>query len=213
MSVEIKNKKAAFSYFLTDSYTAGIQLRGTEIKSIRGGKASIVEAYCKFDGDELFIFNMHIDAYGNAGYVTHEPRRIRKLLMKRTELNKLQRKLRDVGGNGGADPAVYFEQRLCQAGHLCGQGQKIGRQAAHHQGQGPSQRDGQKGVNRGGGLNRGALIALRVNPVLLIEGGPIPQEMLQHVLHLHQETGVGYGQRAEILFLTIVEPIPNVHSA
>lgn len=97
MSIEIKNKKAAFSYFLTDSYTAGIQLQGTEIKSIRGGKASIMEAYCRFDGDELFIFNMHIDAYGNAGYVTHETRRIRKLLMKRTELNKLQRKLRDVG--------------------------------------------------------------------------------------------------------------------
>lgn len=97
MSIEIKNKKAAFSYFLTDSYTAGIQLQGTEIKSIRGGKASIMEAYCRFDGDELFIFNMHIDTYGNAGYVTHETRRIRKLLMKRTELNKLQRKLRDVG--------------------------------------------------------------------------------------------------------------------
>ncbi|MCH1582985.1 MAG: SsrA-binding protein SmpB [Flavobacteriales bacterium] len=97
MSVEIKNKKAAFSYFLTDQYTAGIQLQGTEIKSIRGGKASIVEAYCRFDGDEFFIFNMHIEAYGNAGYVTHEPRRIRKLLLKRTELNKLQRKLRDVG--------------------------------------------------------------------------------------------------------------------
>ena len=72
MSIEIKNKKAAFSYFLTDSYTAGIQLQGTEIKSIRGGKASIMEAYCRFDGDELFIFNMHIDAYGNAGYVTHD---------------------------------------------------------------------------------------------------------------------------------------------
>lgn len=115
MSIEIKNKKAAFSYFLTDSYTAGIQLQGTEIKSIRGGKASIMEAYCRFDGDELFIFNMHIDAYGNAGYVTHETRRIRKLLMKRTELNKLQRKLRDVGGDGSAHKTLHSSQRLCQA--------------------------------------------------------------------------------------------------
>ena len=97
MGVEIKNKKASFSYFLTDSYTAGIQLQGTEIKSIRAGKASIVEAYCRFRGDEFFIFNMHVETYDNAGYVTHEPRRIRKLLLKRTELTKLQRKLRDVG--------------------------------------------------------------------------------------------------------------------
>ncbi len=97
MGIEIKNRKAAFSYFLTDRYTAGIQLQGTEIKSIRAGKASIMEAYCKFQGDELFVFNMYIEVYGNAGYVTHEPRRIRKLLMKRTELSKLQRKLRDVG--------------------------------------------------------------------------------------------------------------------
>lgn len=97
MAVEIKNKKAAFSYFLTDAYTAGIQLQGTEIKSIRAGKASIVEAYCRFQGDEFFIFNMHIEPYDHAGYVTHEPRRIRKLLLKRTELTKLQRKLRDVG--------------------------------------------------------------------------------------------------------------------
>ena len=97
MGIEIKNRKAAFSYFLTDSYTAGIQLQGTEIKSIRAGKASIAEAYCRFQGDEFYVFNMHIEAYDHAGYVTHEPRRIRKLLMKRTELTKLQRKLRDVG--------------------------------------------------------------------------------------------------------------------
>jgi len=97
MAIEIKNRKAAFSYFLTDTYTAGIQLKGTEIKSIRAGKASIVEAYCRFQGDEFYVFNMHIETYDHSGYVTHEPRRIRKLLMKRTELSKLQRKLRDVG--------------------------------------------------------------------------------------------------------------------
>ena len=97
MGVEIKNRKAAFGYFLTDQYTAGIQLLGTEIKSIRAGKASIVEGYCRFDGDEFFIFNMNVEAYGHSGYVTHEPRRVRKLLLKRTELTKLQRKLRDVG--------------------------------------------------------------------------------------------------------------------
>ena len=71
MAVEIKNRKAAFSYFLTDQYTAGIQLLGTEIKSIRAGKASIVEAYCRFEGDEFFVFNMNVEAYDHAGYVTH----------------------------------------------------------------------------------------------------------------------------------------------
>jgi SsrA-binding protein len=97
MAVEIKNRKAAFSYFLTDQYTAGIQLLGTEIKSIRAGKASIVEAYCRFEGDEFYVFNMNVEAYDHSGYVTHNPRRMRKLLLKRTELSKLQRKLRDVG--------------------------------------------------------------------------------------------------------------------
>ena len=73
-----------------------------------------MEAYCKFEGDEFFIFNMHIDAYGNAGYVTHEPRRIRKLLMKRTELNKLQRKLRDVGVTVVPTRLFHLQQRLRQ---------------------------------------------------------------------------------------------------
>lgn len=97
MSVEIKNKKAGFQYHLLDEFTAGIQLQGTEIKSIRNGKASIVEGYCKFKGDELFIYNMYIAEYENAGHFTHNPKRARKLLLKRTELNKLQRKLKDVG--------------------------------------------------------------------------------------------------------------------
>ncbi len=96
-AVEIKNKKAAYSYFLTDSYTAGIQLMGSEIKSIRASKASITEAYCRFQGDELFVFNLYIAEYANAGYVAHDPRRPRKLLLQRTELKKLQKKMKDVG--------------------------------------------------------------------------------------------------------------------
>lgn len=97
MSVDIRNRKASFTYFLGDKYTAGIQLLGCEIKSIRHGKASIAEGYCRFDKDELYIFNMHIDPYPNAGHIDPIPRRQRKLLLKRTELNKLKRKLRDVG--------------------------------------------------------------------------------------------------------------------
>ena len=96
-AVEIKNKKASFNYFLTDDFTAGVQLMGSEIKSIRASKASITEAYCRFQGDELFVYNMYIAEYANAGYVAHDPRRPRKLLLQRTELRKLQKKMKDVG--------------------------------------------------------------------------------------------------------------------
>jgi len=97
VSTEIKNKKASFEYHLIDKFVAGIQLTGTEVKSIRNGKASIVEAYCRFQGDELFVVNMYIAEYDNRGYANHEPRRDRKLLLNRTELNKLKRKIKDIG--------------------------------------------------------------------------------------------------------------------
>ena len=97
MGVEIKNKKAIFLYHLLDEFTAGIMLKGTEIKSIRKGKASIVEAYCKFEGNDLFVYNMNIAEYENAGWTQHNPKRPRKLLLNQTELNKLKKKLKDVG--------------------------------------------------------------------------------------------------------------------
>lgn len=95
--VNIKNKKASFNYELLDKFDAGLQLLGTEIKSIRLGKASIAEAYCAFIGDELFVLNMNIAEYEQAGFVTHEPTRKRKLLLHKRELEKLQKKLKDQG--------------------------------------------------------------------------------------------------------------------
>ena len=97
MAVEIKNKKASYTYFLTDEFTAGIQLVGSEIKSIRAGKASIGEAYCRFNGGEFFVYNMYIAEYPNAGYTPHEVRRPRKLLLQKPELKKLGKRLKDVG--------------------------------------------------------------------------------------------------------------------
>ena len=97
MAVEIKNKKASFEYFLTDEFTAGMQLVGSEIKSIRAGKASITEAYCRFHDGEFFVFNAYIAEYPNAGYAGHDSRRPRKLLLKKVELRKLEKKLKDVG--------------------------------------------------------------------------------------------------------------------
>ena len=97
MSAEIKNKKASFTYFLEDEFTAGIQLNGCEIKSIRNGKASIAEAYCKMEKGEMWVINMHVDNYPNAGYVPQNPRRQRKLLLTKTEIKKLDKKLKNVG--------------------------------------------------------------------------------------------------------------------
>ncbi len=95
MANEIRNKKARFRYFLEDEFVAGIQLTGTEIKSIRSGKASIVEAFCKFKRGELFVTNMYIAEYENGGLANHKPKRDRKLLLNKNELFKLEKKLRD----------------------------------------------------------------------------------------------------------------------
>ena len=97
MAVNIKNKKASYTYFLTDELTAGLVLSGSEIKSIRAGKASITESYCRFDKGELWVHNMYVAEYPNAGYMPQDPRRKRKLLLQRTELKKLEKKVKDVG--------------------------------------------------------------------------------------------------------------------
>ncbi len=95
--VKIKNRKASFEFFLLEKFIAGIVLTGTEIKSLRGGKASINEAYCAFTGDELFVRNMHIAEYDFGTYNNHEPKRERKLLLTRRELRKLKSSLAEKG--------------------------------------------------------------------------------------------------------------------
>jgi SsrA-binding protein len=97
MRVSIRNKKAEFRYFLVERFTAGMVLDGPEIKSIRAGKANIAEAYCKIYKNDLWVINMHISPYANAGYIKINERRERKLLLQKTELNKIHRKLKDVG--------------------------------------------------------------------------------------------------------------------
>ncbi len=96
-SINIKNKRASFDYAFLEKFTAGIQLTGTEIKSIRNSKASIAEAYCTIVNGELFIRNMYIAEYDAGSYNNHSPRRERKLLLNRTELNKLGKKLKNKG--------------------------------------------------------------------------------------------------------------------
>ncbi|MEA3494873.1 MAG: SsrA-binding protein SmpB [Bacteroidota bacterium] len=96
-TVEIENKKAKYEYFIYDTYTAGLQLRGTEIKSIRKRKVSIKEAYCDFIDDELFVKNMNIAIYSHGNIYNHEPKRNRKLLLKKRELKKLNTKFKERG--------------------------------------------------------------------------------------------------------------------
>ncbi len=96
-SIEVKNKKAYFEYEISDKYTSGIVLTGTEIKSIRQGKVAIKESFCEFKSGELFIVNMHIDPYEMGTYNNHEPRRKRKLLLNRQELNKLFKGVKTKG--------------------------------------------------------------------------------------------------------------------
>jgi SsrA-binding protein len=95
--IDIKNKRARFEYFLSDEVVAGIVLSGTEIKSIRLGKANIADAYCVFMNGELFVKNMHISDYVFASYNRHDPRSERKLLLNRKELRKFEMKTKERG--------------------------------------------------------------------------------------------------------------------
>jgi SsrA-binding protein len=96
-NITIKNKRAEHEYFLMETLTAGIVLTGTEIKSIRNGKASLADSYCSFKGNELFVIGMHIAEYDKGTYNNHDPKRDRKLLLTARELRKLKNKVQEKG--------------------------------------------------------------------------------------------------------------------
>lgn len=96
-NVNIKNKRATFNYEIMERYTAGMQLFGTEIKSIRSNKASLSDTYCTFINNELWVRNMHISTYFFGTYNNHDVRRDRKLLLTKRELNKLIRATKETG--------------------------------------------------------------------------------------------------------------------
>lgn len=95
--INIQNKRARFEFHLIENFVAGIVLSGTEIKSIRNGKASILEAYCVFVNGEVWIRNMHIAAYENGSFYNHAPKADRKLLLNRKEIGKIEKFLKDKG--------------------------------------------------------------------------------------------------------------------
>ncbi|MFP4845821.1 SsrA-binding protein SmpB [Winogradskyella sp. PE311] len=110
-TVNILNKKAKFQYEILDKYTAGIVLTGTEIKSIRSGKASIAESFCEFnDRNELFVINMTVEEYAFGNYYNHKPKAERKLLLNRKELKKLKKEM-DIKGNAVIPLRLYINEK------------------------------------------------------------------------------------------------------
>jgi SsrA-binding protein len=95
--INIKNKKAWHDYEIIEKFTAGMQLTGTEIKSIRQGKASLVDSYCYFINGELFVKNMQIAEYEYGTHYNHDPKRDRKLLLQKKELKKLEKNVKEKG--------------------------------------------------------------------------------------------------------------------
>ena len=96
-SVSILNRKARFEYELLEFFTAGLKLQGTEIKSLRGGNANLAEAYCYEKDGEVWVTGMFIAEYSYGSYLNHEPKRLRKLLLNKKEINTISDALQDVG--------------------------------------------------------------------------------------------------------------------
>ena len=96
-SVSISNRKARFEYELLEVFNAGIQLQGTEIKSLRTGNANLAEAYCYVQQSEVWITGMYIAEYQYGSYMNHDPKRLRKLLLKKKEINKISSALQNNG--------------------------------------------------------------------------------------------------------------------
>jgi SsrA-binding protein len=95
--IEIKNRRATFDYEFVDVISAGIQLTGTEIKSVRLAKANLTDAFCVFLNNELFVRNLHISEYEKGGHYNHEPKRERKLLLQKKEIDKWLAKVKEKG--------------------------------------------------------------------------------------------------------------------
>ena len=99
MSIKVlaKNRKAKFEYFLIEDFEAGIELKGSEIKSIRAGQVSLSEAFVRLDGEQAWLVNCHIAPYEQANRFNHEPKRERRLLLHKKEINKLWNEVRQKG--------------------------------------------------------------------------------------------------------------------
>ena len=129
------NKKAYHDYFILETFEAGIALSGTEVKSIRMGKCSIKEAFVRVEKGEVFIYGMHISPYEKGNIFNKDPLRVRKLLLHRSEINKLLGKTKEQGITI-MPLKVYLKGEPCEGGDRACQGQETLRQAAGYRQEG-----------------------------------------------------------------------------
>ena len=123
--MSIKNRSAFFEYYIEDKYVAGLVLTGTEVKSIREGRASFNDSYCYFHRGELWIKSLHISEYSHGTYNNHDPLRERKLLLSRKELKKLEAKIKEKGFTIVPLSLFFSEKGLVKLEIGLGKGKKI----------------------------------------------------------------------------------------
>ncbi|MGN6495172.1 MAG: SsrA-binding protein SmpB [Agriterribacter sp.] len=143
----IRNRSAYFEYHIEDKYEAGLVLTGTEVKSLRAGKASFNDSYCYFHKGELWLKSLHIAEYSHGTYNNHDPLRERKLLLSRKELNKLESKIKEKGFTI-VPLAIFFNSKgLAKIEIGLGKGKKL-----HDKRETIKARDTQREIKRNYGL-------------------------------------------------------------
>ena len=141
--MEIKNRSAYFEYFIDDKYTAGVMLTGTEVKSLRTGKASFNDSHCIFNKGELWIKSFHIAEYSFGTINNHEPLRERKLLLSKRELKKIETKLKEKGYTLIPLRLFFNEKNLAKIEIGLGKGKKL-----HDKRETIKQRDTEREIKR-----------------------------------------------------------------
>ena len=141
--MEIKNRSAFFEYQIDDKYDAGIVLSGTEVKSLRAGKANFNDSYCLFNGMELFVQSLHISEYTFGTYANHKPLSERKLLLHKKELRKLQTKVKEKGYSIIPLKIYFAENGLAKMQIGLGKGKKL-----HDKRESIKQRDADRDLKR-----------------------------------------------------------------
>jgi SsrA-binding protein len=141
--MEIKNRQAYFDYFIDDRYTAGLILTGTEVKSLRAGRASFNDSYCIFNKGELWIRSLHIAEYTFGTVNNHEPLRERKLLLNKREIKKIEGKLKEKGYTLVPLRIYFNEKSLAKIDLGLGKGKKV-----HDKRETIKQRDSDREIKR-----------------------------------------------------------------
>jgi SsrA-binding protein len=143
--VIVSNRKARHDYAILDSFEAGVALTGTEVKSLRAGRASLVDAYAQVQDGEVFLHGMHIPEYAQGTWTNHEPRRVRKLLLKRLEIDRLSGKIKESGLTL-VPLAVYFSDGWAKVEIALARGKR-----AYDKRQDLAKRDAQREMTRAAG--------------------------------------------------------------